>query len=506
MRILVVSSYPPRHCGIGAYARDQVARLRTDGHSVTVLSPPDGAGDLRVPFFGGRPFFRAARSGGGFDRIVVHFQPALYYRPRAVLSKVGTSLGLLWLAVRRRQLDILVHEADPPVRWRPDYFLLRLAFRAAGRVSFHTGAEREALERQYRVRVRAALIPHRVAPAGSGPPPPLEARGRLGVSEDGPVFVCPGFLHPDKGFDRAVRAFAASGSGRLFVVGSVRDHTAENRAHAEKLREECRSTPGAAMIESFLSDEEFDLWMAAADWIVLPYRRSWSSGVLARAHALGRPAIVADVGGLGEQAEGADMLFRDDDGLVRALGEATVSANDRRERPSGEHAHRTPDRETGRGHASPSRHRPSGSLAEWDPEFQPPLAKKGKGMLFGLILASVLLATAAQLTLKHGMTQVTHRGADPLDLTAPVAAFRRIVTNASVWAGLLTFVVSAAVWLLVLSRVSLSFAYPFVSITYVLIVLFDRVVLHETVSGLRWSGVALIVAGILLVSRTHQTA
>ena len=127
-------------------------------------------------------------------------------------------------------------------------------------------------------------------------------------------------------------------------------------------------------------------------------------------------------------------------------------------------------------------------------------------MLFGLILASVLLATAAQLTLKHGMTQVTHRGADPLDLTAPVAAFRRIVTNASVWAGLLTFVVSAAVWLLVLSRVSLSFAYPFVSITYVLIVLFDRVVLHETVSGLRWSGVALIVAGILLVSRTHQTA
>lgn len=127
-------------------------------------------------------------------------------------------------------------------------------------------------------------------------------------------------------------------------------------------------------------------------------------------------------------------------------------------------------------------------------------------MLFGLILLSVLLAATAQLTLKHGMTQVTGRGAAPLDLKSPVAAFRRIAANAAVWVGLGTFVVSAAVWLLVLSRVSLSFAYPFVSLTYVLILVFDRLILHESVSGLRWAGVAFIVAGILLVSRTHQTA
>ena len=77
MRILIVSSYPPRHCGVGAYARDQAARLRADGHAVTVLSPPDGDGEVRVPFLGGGAFRRAARMGRGFDRIVVHFQPAL---------------------------------------------------------------------------------------------------------------------------------------------------------------------------------------------------------------------------------------------------------------------------------------------------------------------------------------------------------------------------------------------------------------------------------------------
>jgi drug/metabolite transporter (DMT)-like permease len=62
------------------------------------------------------------------------------------------------------------------------------------------------------------------------------------------------------------------------------------------------------------------------------------------------------------------------------------------------------------------------------------------------------------------------------------------------------------VWLIVLSRASLSFAYPFASLTYVLILLFDRLVLHQPISGVRYVGVALIIGGILLISRTHSIA
>ena len=145
------------------------------------------------------------------------------------------------------------------------------------------------------------------------------------------------------------------------------------------------------------------------------------------------------------------------------------------------------------------------TASDWDPEFQPPLPRKGTPMLFALILLSVALAATAQITLKHGMNQVAMHGG-PLDLKAPVASFKRVSANAAVWFGLATFVVSAAVWLLVLSRVSLSFASPFASLTYVIILLFDCLILHEPVSGLRWGGVALIIAGILLVSRTHQAA
>jgi glycosyltransferase involved in cell wall biosynthesis len=332
-RVLVVSSYPPRHCGIGRYARAQADRLRSEGNHVTVISPPDGDGDVRVPFFGGRPFLAAARLGRRFDRVVVHFQPALYFRPRAPLSKIATSKALLWLCLRRRQTEILVHEADSPRWWRPDEVLLALAFRAAPVLLFHTRAEREALERSYRVRVRARLVRHVDGVAVRGRFTRDEARRRLGIPLREVVFVSPGFLQPNKGHERAIDAFGDVGTGRLYVVGSVRDVTPENLAYATSLRVLARTTPGFELIDRFIEDEEFDAWIAAADAVVLPYRRSWSSGALARAQAIGTPAVVSAVGGLPEQASERDVVVRDDRELARAL--RTIALRADRDRGAG---------------------------------------------------------------------------------------------------------------------------------------------------------------------------
>jgi len=123
-------------------------------------------------------------------------------------------------------------------------------------------------------------------------------------------------------------------------------------------------------------------------------------------------------------------------------------------------------------------------------------------MLIAMILVSVGLAAVAQLTLKHGMNQVRARsGVVELGL----GSLKAVAMTPYVWAGLALFGVSALVWLAVLSRASLSFAYPFAALTYVLILLFDHFVLEEPVSALRWGGVAFIVAGIFLISRTAHT-
>ncbi|MCA1727322.1 MAG: hypothetical protein LC722_06650, partial [Actinobacteria bacterium] len=249
-RILVVAPFPPRRDGIAAYASVQVQRLREQGHHVTVLSPPDGDGERRAEFPGGDAFVQAAALAVKFDRVLVHFQPSLYYRPRAAASKIATSWRLLRLA-RRPQTEILVHEADTPLRWRPDYLLLARAFAAAPRLWFHTRTEWEALQREYGVRVRGGIVPHaegiRVSALSRA-----DARRRVGADPTGALFVCPGFLHPDKGFDRAVASIARVGAGELHMVGSVREPTPANVAYASRLREECARTPGAHLLEDFV--------------------------------------------------------------------------------------------------------------------------------------------------------------------------------------------------------------------------------------------------------------
>ena len=83
-------------------------------------------------------------------RIVVHFQPALYFPPRRPVAKIMTAAPLLWLVLRRRsRVELVIHEADPPVRWRPDYILLRAAFVLANDMRFHTEAERREFGRAY---------------------------------------------------------------------------------------------------------------------------------------------------------------------------------------------------------------------------------------------------------------------------------------------------------------------------------------------------------------------
>lgn len=112
-----------------------------------------------------------------------------------------------------------------------------------------------------------------------------------------------------------------------------------------------------------------------------------------------------------------------------------------------------------------------------------------------IALTSITLATAGQLLLKAGMGQV---GAD-LSLADFAGLLPRVLTNGLVLAGLASFGVSAVFWLVTLSRVPLSTAYPMVSLTYVLIVAWSALVLGERPGFLTWGGTALIVGGISLV-------
>ena len=128
-----------------------------------------------------------------------------------------------------------------------------------------------------------------------------------------------------------------------------------------------------------------------------------------------------------------------------------------------------------------------------------PTQKGDRRMTIGLILVSVTLAAIAQVTLKMGMNQVTDANGGQLALTGE--SLKQILTTLLVWVGLGIFAISAVLWLFALSRASLSFAYPFAALGYVIIVAASILFLDEHVPPLGWAGVACIVVGILLVAQ-----
>jgi multidrug transporter EmrE-like cation transporter len=133
-------------------------------------------------------------------------------------------------------------------------------------------------------------------------------------------------------------------------------------------------------------------------------------------------------------------------------------------------------------------------------DLAPEPTKEGeRRMTIGLILLSVTLAALAQVTLKVGVNHVTDANGGELALTA--GSLKQIATTWLVWLGIAIFALSAVLWIFALSRASLSFAYPFAALGYVIIVTASIVFLDEHVPLLGWVGVACIVIGILLVAQ-----
>lgn len=122
------------------------------------------------------------------------------------------------------------------------------------------------------------------------------------------------------------------------------------------------------------------------------------------------------------------------------------------------------------------------------------------GGSIGLILLSVAFAATGQVTLKVGMNKVGVISIGSFDQI--LNALGKVATTPLVSLGLLFYVLAASLWLVVLSRVPLSLAYPMVAVGYVFVVLLSWALLGETVPPLRWLGLAVICTGVILIGRS----
>jgi drug/metabolite transporter (DMT)-like permease len=116
---------------------------------------------------------------------------------------------------------------------------------------------------------------------------------------------------------------------------------------------------------------------------------------------------------------------------------------------------------------------------------------------FSLVLVAVIFSASGELMLKHGMNQV-----GVLSLPGFLPTLGRAVRNPFVLGGFASIGTGALFWLAAISRVSLSWAYPMLSMGYIYVLLFSAIILRENVSWIRWLGAIVICLGVFLIWRS----
>ena len=116
-----------------------------------------------------------------------------------------------------------------------------------------------------------------------------------------------------------------------------------------------------------------------------------------------------------------------------------------------------------------------------------------------LLMTGVLLNAGAQLLLKAGTNSV---GVFEFSCDNIVPVGWKLATEPHIIGGLTCYVISVVVWIMALSRVEVSIAYPLLSVGYVVNALAASYLFGEAVTPLRLAGIAIIILGVFIVARS----
>ena len=256
----------------------------------------------------------------GPEALIVPWWTAFWGLPfRAVFRRVAR----LSPATRR---VLLCHNVEDHEGGALRKFLAMGAFLAADGFVVHAAADRARLERLAPGRPSVVLA----HPTAALIPPPdsrEEARRKLGLSVSEPLVLFLGLVRRYKGVDLLLEAapeIVRRTRATIAIVGEVFPDAREllRRAEASPVRDRIQWK------DSYVSEEEMTLWLAACDVVALPYRAISGSGIAARAFAAGRPVAAAAVGGLADAVEPGSTgeLFPPGDSAALARAVETVLA------------------------------------------------------------------------------------------------------------------------------------------------------------------------------------
>ena len=118
---------------------------------------------------------------------------------------------------------------------------------------------------------------------------------------------------------------------------------------------------------------------------------------------------------------------------------------------------------------------------------------------FALVMTGVLLNAVAQLALK---ASVSDTGIINLDMQSLVSSAGSLIANLWLWVGLICYAISVVVWILALSRVDVSIAYPMLSVGYIVNAIAASHLFNEPMGIGKIAGIGIIMLGVYVLARS----
>lgn len=109
---------------------------------------------------------------------------------------------------------------------------------------------------------------------------------------------------------------------------------------------------------------------------------------------------------------------------------------------------------------------------------------------------SIVMGGLAQILLKRGVS-----GGSARPGAASANWWLGLLRSGWIWAWVFSFVIATVLWLLAVSQLNISYAFPLLSASYLIVAVLSRIWLQENVSWKRWTAIAVISAGVLLIAR-----
>jgi D-inositol-3-phosphate glycosyltransferase len=218
---------------------------------------------------------------------------------------------MLYYKLCGKKISLTAHNVNQAKRDLKDSLVnrltLRIQYRLSDHIFVHTRRMKTELCQDFGVADKAVtVIRHPINDVFPDTDlSPAEAKKLLGIGNDERTILFLGRLRPYKGIENLLAAFQPLLGGqlnyRLVVAGAPNKG---DEGYVDELRRVAHRelSQGQVLLRAeFIPDEEMELYLKAADVLVLPYKDIFQSGVLFLAYAFGLPVVATDVGSFREE-------------------------------------------------------------------------------------------------------------------------------------------------------------------------------------------------------------